>query len=372
MQFLIDDLHIRMTTAGWLMSIFAVAGIILAIPAAVILRKFGPKMTGILALGCSVLGAIIGALARNATTMLIGRLIEGVGLGLIAVVAPAMISIWFSPEKRGQPMGLWATWVPAGSLIIFNLANPLVNVAGWRGVWWFSGMMSFAALVCYALVVDAPSKGESAEEQTTSGTPVFYSKILFNPACWILALVFAAFNFCFLALLTWEPIFLTTVIGITPAKASFDVSIISVAAIPSCIIAGAVLNRTRRRGRILIGGMLALGLLIIWCFRLPGEPLVIPYMLVLGFLGGFVPTTVFTLAPEIAESPEFAGLVLGIVAIGQNAGMMLGPPVVGKAIESNGWGGGITPILIVMAIGLTASLFVKTASPSAPQGAEKP
>ena len=33
------------------------------------------------------------------------------------VVAPALIAVWFTSEERGVPMGIFAIWVPAGSMI---------------------------------------------------------------------------------------------------------------------------------------------------------------------------------------------------------------------------------------------------------------
>ena len=139
MQLLINDLNINLATAGLLMSIFAIAGIILAVPAAVLLQKLGPKTSGLVALGCAVVGSLIGALAGNATTLLISRIIEGVSMGLIGVVAPAVVCMWFPPEKRGLPMGLWATWVPVGIFLTYNFAGPLSDSFGWQGLWWFTG-----------------------------------------------------------------------------------------------------------------------------------------------------------------------------------------------------------------------------------------
>ncbi len=359
MQHLIEELKIGMTTAGWLMSMFAVSGIVLAIPAAVLLRKLGPKLSGILALGCSTLGSIVGALADNASTMLIGRLIQGVGLGLISVLAPAVISMWFSPEKRGQPMGIWATWVPAGTFVIFNIASPLTNSFGWRGLWWFSGFLCLGCLVFYALVVDPPAEEKAVQGHSPGDDRISYKVALFNPSCWLLALVFAAFNFSFIGLLTWEPIFLDKAIGIVPAKASFDVSLIPLAFIPSSIVTGVILNRMKKRSLFLAAGMFIFGVGLIWCFNLPGQEMVVSYMLILGLLAGVTPTSVFTIAPEIVESPAFVGFALGIVIIGQNAGMMLGPPMLGSAIDSSGWSLGVTPMLVAMAIGVASSLFIK-------------
>lgn len=71
MQVLVNQLNVDLTTGGWLMSSFAVAGVILGIPAAIVLRKFGPKGSGLAALGCTVLGSVIGALANGPAILLL-------------------------------------------------------------------------------------------------------------------------------------------------------------------------------------------------------------------------------------------------------------------------------------------------------------
>ena len=72
----------------------------------------------------------------DSTAMLIGRVIEGLSVTLIAVVAPTAISMWFRSGERGLPMGIWATWVPVGSVLMFNSAYPLAEAQGWRSLWW--------------------------------------------------------------------------------------------------------------------------------------------------------------------------------------------------------------------------------------------
>jgi predicted MFS family arabinose efflux permease len=61
MQVLMNELHVDMVTGGWLMSVSAVAGLLLAIPAAFLLARLGPKISGLIALGCTVAGAVVGA-----------------------------------------------------------------------------------------------------------------------------------------------------------------------------------------------------------------------------------------------------------------------------------------------------------------------
>src|SRR5512137_1171588 len=69
MHVLLQSLHMDMATGGWLMSAFAVAGIVLGIPAAFVLAKLGPKVSGLIAIGCTLLGSIVGALATGAALL---------------------------------------------------------------------------------------------------------------------------------------------------------------------------------------------------------------------------------------------------------------------------------------------------------------
>ncbi|MBI5564668.1 MAG: MFS transporter [Chloroflexi bacterium] len=355
MSALMADLHIDAVTGGWLMSAFAVAGIVLGIPAALILGKLGPKLSGSLALGCTLLGSIIGALANSAGLLLIGRAIEGVGLGLITVVAPAVISLWFAPHERGMPMGIWASWVPVGSIIMLNMAGPLQASFGWQGSWWFGAAFALVALIVYAVFVSAPASTPSTHAPSPAVDSSF-GKLLFNPASWLLALMFGAFNFAFMAVGAWSPMYFNQGLGVDPNTASFDASVPYLAVIPAMLIAGWVFDRVKNRHRVLTLAFAVCSIGMLWCFQLGSAAVIVPYMIVLGFSAGFIPTAAFTLAPETMPDPRFAGLALGVVSVGQNLGLSFGPPVVGALIANGNWAAGIGPVAVASAIGVAASI----------------
>ena len=357
MQVLLQDLHMDTATGGWLMAAFAVAGIVLGIPAAFILIKLGPRLAGTIALGCTLLGSMIGALANGPAMLLGGRVIEGIGLGLITVIAPAVISMWFPPEKRGMPMGIWASWVPLGTFLMYNLAGPIQGPFGWQGIWWFGALFALIALVIYAAVVSAPPDREMTPgpSPASNGT---YGKLLFNPASWILALVFAAFNFAFLAYATWAPFYFNEALGVRPETASFYASLTSLAIIPTALVAGWALDRFKQRHLILTIALALSGLLFLLSFQLGSAAAIAPFMIALGVVGGFIPAATFTLAPETMPDPKFAGLALGLVSVGQNLGMFFGPPIVGSAIAGGNWAAGTMPLVATLAIGVAAAVWL--------------
>jgi MFS family permease len=351
------DLSLDMAAGAWLMSSLAVAGVVLAIPAAWLLRRVGPRAAGLFALGCTALGSVAGALARDAADLFIGRAVEGVGLAIISVIAPAVISLWFAPEQRGRPMGVWASWVPLGSFLMLNAAGPLLEVFGWRGVWWFGALAAAAAFILYAAVVGAPAPAARAANAAPASTGLT-ARLLLRAPSWVLALVFATFTFAFLSYSTWAPSYLSQALAMPPREASFAVSLSMLSIIPSTVLAGWVMDRLGSRHLVLSAALLAAAVLMLWSFRLSSPGIVAPYMLALGFVAGFIPAALFTLAPESMPRPELAGWALGILSVGQNAGMLLGPPVVAAAIANGSWAAGVVPLVAAITTGLAASVYV--------------
>jgi MFS family permease len=351
---LMSDLHVDLVTGGWLMSVSSVAGLILAIPAALFLARLGPKVTGLVAMSCTVTGAVTGALSTTATTLLLSRVVEGISLSLITILAPTVISMWFEPRDRGLPMGLWAAWVPIGNVIIFNTAHLLADPFGWRAVWLFGALLALLALVIFGLVVAAPP----GLEQRERARPGAFGRLLFNPATWLLAFAFSTFSFSLIGFNSWAPSFLTGTLRVDTALASFYASLMFLAAIPANITAGWALGRMKNRYALLPAAFLLTGILFFWGFRLGSVRAVVPYMIALGFASNFIPTSTFTFAPETMPRLEFAGLAMAITTIGSNAGSLTGPPVLGSIFHMGTWTAGSTCLALVVGVGTIASGFL--------------
>ncbi len=363
MQTLLTEFQLDLTLGGWLMSIFAVAGILLSLPAALTLNKVGAKLSGIIGLTFTILGSLIGTFARSAPLLLIGRGVEGIGLGIIAVVAPAVIAMWFPPEKRGLPMGIWAAWVPVGSFIILNAAVPLVNKFGWQGVWWFSTIFTIIALIVYILVVTNPpiTKENKVEENEGKQIEVNSSSLiagLKNPAIWLLAIGFGGFGFVNAGFVTWGPSFLAERFSLSSEVADFYISLSPMVAIGATVLAGWTIDITKKPNLILIVSAVFTLILYGYGFLLNNLTLAIIWMLLLGLLPSFYPTTTFTLAPETMPTPLMAGIAMAVVNLMFNFGFMLGPPVIGAAIKSaeGNWSAGADPIAVLILISIATSI----------------
>ena len=115
MPVLMAWLKVSVGQAGLLMSVYAITGLVLALPAGLIFQRAGYRLTSLFAGGSIVVGAAWGAIGPDMTGLLVSRVIEGIGTSFMAVLAPAVIAMWFRPQSRGAAMGVWSTWVPIGS-----------------------------------------------------------------------------------------------------------------------------------------------------------------------------------------------------------------------------------------------------------------
>jgi MFS family permease len=340
MPMLMEAFQLNLSQAGMLMSVFALTGFILALPAGLILQKLGPKVAGLLALGCLVVGSAWGALASSAGLLLASRVLEGVGMGLIAVVGPASIALWFPREKQGTAMGVWGTWVPTGNVIMFNLAPLLATSVGWRAVWWAGALFALVAFILYWLLMRLPPSLEGEQRVEPGGlgddpSPKL-APALANRDIWLLALEFACFNVVLIGFATFFPTFLAAERDYSLAQAGLIASLSTIAALGSAPLAGWLSDRIGSRRLfvaipfVVVAGMMALP------FHLTGWSLY-ALMVLLGLISAAIPIATFAAAPEVMGNPRLAGIGLAVVALGMNLGIVIGPILFGMLVEMMGW-----------------------------------
>lgn len=357
MPVIMEAFGMSIANAGMLMSVFAITGFLLALPAGIIVQRFGLKTMGLVAVGCMVIGSVIGAFATTASLLLFSRVVEGIGMGLIAVVAPASIATWFPPDKQGVPMGIWATWVPVGSVLMFLLAPMMVESYGLQSIWWFGAGFALLAFVLYAILMKMPPMA-GKPGGGPGGEPPSLGKALSNRSIWLLGLEFACFNMALLAVNTFYPTFLTAEQGFSMAAASSTTSLIMVVTIFSAPLAGVLSDKIGSRRMLFSWPFILVAVMMIFPFSITGAVITI-WMIALGIISGAIPTATFAAAPEIMGKPEMAGMGMAVVTLGQNLGMVAGPMLFGALIESSGWvtaGYSMIPVLLV---GLVAGLLVK-------------
>jgi MFS family permease len=191
MPVLMANLGIDIGRAGSLMSVFSVAGLLLALPAGLLLARFGPRRTVSAAIVSAAAGCLLAATTSDFAVLLISRVVQGVGVGLVGVAAPTVVASAFTADRRGTPMGVWATWVPLGAIAMYVAAPPVAEAAGWQAVFAACALASVLALVVF-LAATVQAAGVTASQVPASRADSWLGQALASRGIWLLVVVLAA------------------------------------------------------------------------------------------------------------------------------------------------------------------------------------
>lgn len=353
---LMEYFSIDMTTAGWLSSIFAVMGMVAAVPSAIILKKLGAKKAGIFSLLFAAVGSIIGLFSDNVTLLMASRVIEGFGVGVIAVVGPTLISMWFPPEKRGFPMGLWGSWMTTTQAILFFTSGPITARWGWHGMWGFGLIMCLVAAALFIWKVETPP---AEENFAPVAGDVNIGEALKSFSSWTLCL--AAFLFCFatFGFVTWIGTYWSSATGWDLATTNKWIALLYFLEIFYSWGVGALLNTKINRKLLGCVSFIIYGCLLYLVFTVTAPTMIIALVIIYPVFDAMTAIVLWTVAAQTAKKPEYIGVAIGILNIGLNLGTIVGGPAAGFVYQK--WGATGCGMLLAAAsfLGCVVLVFVR-------------
>lgn len=364
-SWLIPEYGLDGVTFGFLMSSLSIIGMILAFPAAFICRRFGLKNTMLVSIGSLAVGTVVSVLGSSIEIIYIGRLIEGIGIGLIGVAAPSCISVWFPDSTRGLALGIWATWFPVGNVVMFNLAPVVAESFTWQTVFWGCAVLCVIAFILFMAVYNTP---EGAEETNLGDITISSSlKYLKTPYIWALGVTFFVFNFLVLGVInTFYNTFLETVRGYPPTTAASIASVASLISIFTIPLAGFISDRVHfMKKKYIIAASYALFIVASLFAYHEGEgadAMMWTFVIMVGLANGLSGGVSRPMAPIVmGTSVAAVTMGMGVLQFMQNLGAVIGSPLFGWGYEALGWQGANFAIFVpACAVAVIASLFITT------------
>lgn len=332
----ISELGFTESSIGWVMSMFTLIGAVLAFPAGGIFAKLGAKKSLIITAISLIVGAVGGALATNATMMLVTRFIEGIGMGLVSVVGPAAVASIIPAKKQGLAMGIWSVWFPAGVVLAMNVTPMVYALAGtWRANWWLSAILAAVALVFVWAVYATPPQEKAAEEASADGAPMKLKPDFFSIV--MIAIAFGCWNvFNAGAIGGFYPSYLADVHSLDTQLSGTISSITNILVLALGPISGIIADKFNIHKGFIVFGMFGAAILLTFAFG-DNMPLVWVFVIAMSFCSACCSTGVFSSVPLYAKDPSKVGLGMAIVAFFQNLGGCIGSAAFGALAVSMGW-----------------------------------
>ena len=133
---IMKDFNIPASEAQLTTSIYSLVSGIMILATAFIVKKYPTKRLFFISIGLFTIGVLLCAIAPNFTIMLLGRIIQGVGYGIIISMTQMVILIIIPEGKRGFAMGIYGLAVTFAPVIAPMLAGIIIDHWGWRPIFY--------------------------------------------------------------------------------------------------------------------------------------------------------------------------------------------------------------------------------------------
>jgi MFS family permease len=328
---------------SWVMALFYIVGVLLALPGALIVNRIGCKSTLVLSMVCGIVGGLMGYLAQDLFVFMASRVIEGIGFGLIGTAAVPAISAWFPPTKRGVPLGIWAIYVTVAFLIGPNLFSNLYASAGDYHIVWLVCLV-IDVIVLIALVAfyrDAPSasmgSAQIARERTTASSNFRnFKRVLKNPSVWLIGLIFFCEEVPFLGMSNFLTTYATTETAIPLTTMA---TIISIMAVVGCVVnplSGRISDKIKSNKKLMVVSCIG-GTIYAWLvFQTNTVEGFIPVIACNALAGGIIPTMIWSAIPRVVEREGDIAAASSVVLFFQQLAAFSGSRVLGTVVGSFG------------------------------------
>ncbi|NAP00943.1 DHA2 family efflux MFS transporter permease subunit, partial [Halomonas sp. MG34] len=133
---IMEDLDLNANTAQWLQSIFMLVNGIMIPITAFLIERFTTRGLFLTAMGVFALGTVICAIAPNFGFLMVGRVAQAAGAGIIMPLMQTILFLIFPLEKRGAAMGMFGLIIAFAPAIGPTLSGWLVEHFPWRSLFY--------------------------------------------------------------------------------------------------------------------------------------------------------------------------------------------------------------------------------------------
>ena len=313
--------------AGGLVGLFWVPGLLLALPAASIGRRFGERRMVAVGLLLMALGVALSASANGQAIFAAGRLVTGAGAALLMALLMKMVADWC-----------------AGKLIFLGMSCFIlgwpVGIAGTQGVLgaaaelsWRAALLAGAAAIALIAVIVALGYRAPPGGAATDAAGLRIN----GQEAWLVSLAGAAWtivNGAYLVLVTFGPVLLAERDAASAAAASRAVSLLSWVFILGIPLGGLAAARVHRPG-LLSAASICVAAAAAAAIPLAGPEAAGPLFLLHGFAYAFAGPYLST-QPLQALRPATRASGLGLYYLWFYAGCTALPPVAGWLKDVHG------------------------------------
>ncbi len=124
--------QITASTGQWLTTSFMLVNAIMIPLTALLLEKISTKKLYIFSMTAFAAGTVLCAFSPSFEVLLVGRMVQAVGAGILAPLVSTVLLLIFPPEKRGSAMGMYGLVICFAPAIGPTLSGLIIDLFSWH------------------------------------------------------------------------------------------------------------------------------------------------------------------------------------------------------------------------------------------------
>lgn len=155
---IMGDLNVGVGTVQWLSTAYMLGAAVMVPISAFLYRSIPTRKLYLITVGLLVAGSAIGASATSFAMLLIGRIVQAFGTGMLIPIG-MNITLEVAPKRKlGTYMGLMGAMTTLGPSSSVILAGLILALADWHAMIWFFFALTVLCFICGALLLDNVSR----------------------------------------------------------------------------------------------------------------------------------------------------------------------------------------------------------------------
>ena len=156
-----DQFSSNLSTVQWLATGHLVATSALLMPMGRLSDMIGRKKVYLWGLMIFTLGSLLAAFAPNLSLLIMCRILQGMGVGLVHGNQMAIMTSIFPAEERGKALGMHMTLVGAALIIGPAIGGVMIDAFGWRSIFFLNVPLGILCTLAPFLILNESSITQS-------------------------------------------------------------------------------------------------------------------------------------------------------------------------------------------------------------------
>lgn len=356
MKFLMTSYDVNTGLMGLLMSSTNIIGFVFAIAIGYMNRSWKPKWTGLIGFLIMALANIIAANTGSFMVLIVSRVIEGAGMGILSNLTIALVVAYFK-GARATATAIVNAGMTAGQVIHYNLSVRIAESTGsLSGVYaYIIAVFVIMGAVMLIFLWREPSLAAFTPQVVQGNQELQRAKkaeVLRSRSLWLVATGMFIFNIVMISFNNYVPTFLTEAKGIDPVAAAGLTSVASSIRTFAMIAIGILADRIHSKRKPAIASFVGITVMYLLLAILPGN-LIMIFIVLNAIAPASVTVSSYSCYPDIFGDASYTPVAHGVVQTTARLSMLLGSTLVGYLIQFLGYTG---TIYVIAPLSLAAAI----------------